>query len=613
MSDQELPTFEIEVEEKDQDWLRVRLIKAPDGQGRSGRCLTPNPYRENYLGIAPDQRLKTLGQNLHNSLFLNPASKPYDKKYNEIGERFWKSYDELRSKTVEANQLCLRLLLDFSAAAGNFEKVLALPWEFLHDDQGFILLEKQVSITRQTTGKQRFEFQAIEPPMKVLLACAEPKNLPEFGGAKFLAAMKSEIEEIGLELELLPNAKLNNFKDCVEQSGCHIIHFIGHGEVKPSSATGLESCLYLESSKYESLSNPPSDPLYAKQLSEWITNARLIPKLILFSSCQTAVSDQYFERGMAHALLDSGVEAIVAMQANVHPEDAENFAKAIYQSLQNQHRIDEAVWVGRQQLKKQGQSGFELSARSKPVVEAPLKELLGEEVNLPAWGLPILLLNGDGWLGQAPPPDRILWQVTDTKTVEMVRIPEGNYYIDKYPVTSGIYYNEFAKVQGISGKTDSGDHPVTNITFEQATNFAHSTGRHLPKGEEWQMAARSGIPDKNQRYPWGNEYRQCHTQTQGDPRRNTLPVQVEAKTYPHNRNPRGMCGIIGNVAEFVVDDQNKPKLCGGSFMDSGKDLSIDTVRNPPQNPTSKIGFRCAATWTEIKQGKAGGKVKPVEG
>jgi formylglycine-generating enzyme required for sulfatase activity len=604
MSDQELSTFEIEVEEKDQNRLRVRLLKAPDGQGQSGRCLTPNPYRENYLDIASDsdQRLKTLGKKLYNSLFLEPDSNPDDKKYNKIGERFWSYYESL-SKKVEANQLCLRLLLDFSAAAGNFEKVLALPWEFLHDDHGFILLEKKISIARQTTGKQRDKVK-IEPPMKVLLAYAEPQNLSSFEGEKFLAAMTGEIEQLGLELEQLPNAKLDNFKERIEQGGCHIIHFMGHGEVKPSSAAGLESYIYLESSEYQSL----SDSLSAKQLSEWIANAHPTPKLILFNSCQTAVSDQYFERGMAHALLNSGVEAVVAMQANVDPRDAVDFAKAIYQSLKNQQRIDEAVSAGRQQLSKSEQSrqnNFQPS-RSKPVVEAPLKKLLGEEINLPNWGLPILLLNGDGWLGQEPPPDRILWQVTDSTEVEMVRIPEGNYYIDRYPVTSSIY-SEFAKAQGIHW-TINNDHPVTNITFEKAKEFACFTGRYLPTVEEWKMAALSGIPDKEQKYPWGNEYKPCNTLEASLAK--TLPVTEEAEKYPHNRNPSGMCGIIGNVAELVVDDQGKPKLCSGSFEQSITSINQSKIVKKTDSP--KIGFRCKASWAEVKKRKAENKVEFVE-
>jgi hypothetical protein len=186
-------------------------------------------------------------------------------------------------------------------------------------------------------------------------------------------------------------------------------------------------------------------------------------------------------------------------------------------------------------------------------------------------------------------------------TEEMIYIPEGDFYIDKYPVTRWQYKARVAEwssrwerpvwIRKEESLESYQGYPVTNLTFENALDFAYHLGKNLPTTEEWKIAALSGLPDKVQPYPWGYEFGPfCNTRETG--RHMPMSVLDEANTYKLNTNPAGMSGIIGNVAELVVGEDNQPRVCGGSFRERGKDISIHHSFSAPSSGSSLVSFRC---------------------
>lgn len=199
----------------------------------------------------------------------------------------------------------------------------------------------------------------------------------------------------------------------------------------------------------------------------------------------------------------------------------------------------------------------------------------------------------------------------NSKGPEMIVIPAGilqhkktfeqPFAIGKYEVTFA-EYDRFVK-SGRAGKPDDsgwgrGNRPVINVPFYDVEAYtewlSEQTGKpyRLPTEEEWEYAARAGTETV---YWWGNEFEKnnancgsCSSEWSGN---TTAPVGS------FNPNPWGLYDTSGNVWEWV-GERKEASLCGGSWRDSGHDISSEsrtsggsTSSGSSSDPT--YGFRLA--------------------
>jgi formylglycine-generating enzyme required for sulfatase activity len=204
----------------------------------------------------------------------------------------------------------------------------------------------------------------------------------------------------------------------------------------------------------------------------------------------------------------------------------------------------------------------------------------------------------------------------EEKPLRQVKLPA--FLIDKYEVTNEDYY-AFTAATGYAPPGVWGGrkppknrerHPVSFVSWEDATEFARWAGKRLPTSEEWEVAAR-GI-DKRE-FPWGIGFQEKEDQFFANCleywqfNKNLAPgtTPVDQKDFDGGVSAFGVYGMSGNVWEWTStaapvppNSTNPPRefriLKGGSFMTPQKALRCANVyADDPRLPHPDVGFRCA--------------------
>ncbi len=139
------------------------------------------------------------------------------------------------------------------------------------------------------------------------------------------------------------------------------------------------------------------------------------------------------------------------------------------------------------------------------------------------------------------------------------------------------------------------NHPVVQVSLEDAAAFAAWTGKRLPSEAEWEAASRSR---NGHLYPWGEAWKDecCNVEeTQvGD----TTPVD----TYLQGASPFGIADTLGNVMEWTLDtdqtgdDRDRPChiVKGGSWASTSDICLCSRFKMMPDARSNILGFRCVA-------------------
>jgi len=178
------------------------------------------------------------------------------------------------------------------------------------------------------------------------------------------------------------------------------------------------------------------------------------------------------------------------------------------------------------------------------------------------------------------------------------KVEVGEFWMSLTPVTNA-QYKVFVDATGYKepghwsgGRIPAGkeNHPVVNVSYQDAQRFCGGAGLRLPTEQEWEKAAR-GVDGRT--YPWGEESpdsQRCNFDKQvGD----TTPVGQ----YPKGASPYGCLDMAGNVWEWC----DSPHESGGRVLRGGAfSYNVSYVRcacrywNLPDDRYDSYGFRVVA-------------------
>ncbi len=179
----------------------------------------------------------------------------------------------------------------------------------------------------------------------------------------------------------------------------------------------------------------------------------------------------------------------------------------------------------------------------------------------------------------APYPD-----YTQPRVIQMKK-----FFMDKYPVTNRQFkafldatdYHPADTVNFLrhwqKGKPVPGreNHPVVNVSYEDAQAYCQWAGKRLPTDIEWQYAAEG---NDGRKYPWGNDLDSTRCN-------NNLNYTTPVDAFPTGASPYGVMDLVGNVWQLTNDIYDN-----GSYY-------FSTMRGGSYyHPTTSIWYVVGGPW-----------------
>ncbi|MCB9423066.1 MAG: CHAT domain-containing protein [Ardenticatenaceae bacterium] len=298
----------------------------------------------------------------------------------------------------------------------------ALPWEYCYADE-FLALKRDTPFVRYIPRSFAADELNAPNPMKVLVAIAAPKDQAPLSVKQEESRIRKTLAFLGdrVQLTVIPNATASKLQGALAVRP-HILHFIGHGTVDNG-----RSSIILEDSTGNSA------PLDADQMMYLMGNTGV--KVVILNACKTAKQDaRNAILGVAPALVQAEIPAVIAMQFNVPDKTALGFTRDLYRFLVSGFPLDTAV------------------------TEMRIGAFIGAGDRY-FWGIPVLFMRA---------PDGVIWQ-PDPELLKLFEQAQAEAVNMDEPDLAELLDEIHSDLEAIKSSLDSGDYEdsVDDLTGAQ--------------------------------------------------------------------------------------------------------------------------------------------------
>jgi formylglycine-generating enzyme required for sulfatase activity len=289
------------------------------GQTRQGKRL---PFESTEL-----QAVKRCGESLFDAVFAN-----------DVYACYLMSWEMAREQNKG-----LRVRLHIEVAEFH-----DYPWELLYNSKTkqFLALSNDTPIVRFFELPFPEQPLFVETPIKILVMISSPEGFPPLNvddeWDRLESAFGPLIERGLVVLERLPRPTLGELQKALRRDQFHVFHFIGHGKFVVHKQDGV---LLLE----EEL-NGRGRPVSGQYLGVLLHDHQCL-RMVVLNACEgarTSQSDPY--AGVAQALVQQGIPAVIAMQFPIFEDSAIEFAYEFYGAIADGFPVDASISEARKAI-----------------------------------------------------------------------------------------------------------------------------------------------------------------------------------------------------------------------------------------------------------------------
>jgi formylglycine-generating enzyme required for sulfatase activity len=222
------------------------------------------------------------------------------------------------------------------------------PWELLYNSKTkqFLALSNDTPVVRYFELPFPEHPLLVEAPIKILVMISSPEGFPELNVEeewdKLESAFKPLTQRGLVVLERLQKPTLGELQKALRRDQFHIFHFIGHGKFVIHKQDGV----LLMEDELTGRGRPVSGQYLGILLHDhqWL-------RMVVLNACEgarTSQSDPY--AGVAQALVQQGIPAVIAMQFPINENSAVEFAYEFYGAIADGFPVDASISEARKAI-----------------------------------------------------------------------------------------------------------------------------------------------------------------------------------------------------------------------------------------------------------------------